>query len=193
MEEEKQERWIGEISLWNLCWFLVTPALPDGAVMPNYGLANSSTFLSVVHHSPTMTDRPIVPSETHKCQNEAWDEVASEVDNIVEAFIKTLNNLAERHGWYISLLSFGVVVSLSPSFFHSKLSYMDDLAGIACEKKAKKGHTGPWVAFCGLKLNTENKGESLLSSVTSTLLTVILCFLQTNPRAWWQHFGSFLR
>jgi hypothetical protein len=59
--------------------------------------------LSVAHQSPTMTDRPIVPSETRKRRNEAREKLASEVDNLAEAFMTTLDSLAETHGWCVSV------------------------------------------------------------------------------------------
>ena len=86
-----------------------------------------------------MTDRPIVPSETRKRRNEARDEVASEVDKLVEAFMKTLDNLAERHGWCVSLLPFGVVSSLSPPFFTVSLLMYMILLALLVRRRQKRG------------------------------------------------------
>src|SRR6266850_2931379 len=82
-------------------------------------------FFPAAHHScqiPSMADRPMVPSETRKRQKEARDKLACEINDAVDVFMKTLDNLADKHGQCVTLLPFGNIASLTPNFLHSKRS-----------------------------------------------------------------------
>ena len=59
------------------------------------------------------------------------------------------------------------VLSLTHILLYSKPSYVYDLAGIVGFKKAKKGHTTSYAAFCAKKLEAENAGEHLFPILES--------------------------
>jgi len=102
----------------------------------------------------------MVPSETRKRQKEARDKLACEINDAVDVFMKTLDNLADKHGQCVTLLPFGNIASLTPNFLHSKRSYVHDLAGTVCAKVVTKQHTTPYAAFIAMKLEAENRGVS---------------------------------
>lgn len=54
-----------------------------------------------------MANRPVVPSETHKRRKEARDKLAIEVNDAVEVYIKTLNNLVVKYAQCVTSLPFG--------------------------------------------------------------------------------------